>query len=123
MLQLGVTILFFCSMKHETSISQVFLLSNFQNCVFILSVSRETKTSSRLISLFFFNLKEAKGLNSKPYIVSPGIQLKKVQEQREQEAKREPVGNDVATILSRRIAVEYSDSDDDSEFDENDWSD
>ncbi|XP_048453540.1 wiskott-Aldrich syndrome protein family member 3-like isoform X2 [Rhincodon typus] len=52
-----------------------------------------------------------------------GIQLKKVQEQREQEAKREPVGNDVATILSRRIAVEYSDSDDDSELDENDWSD
>ncbi|NXY89167.1 WASF3 protein, partial [Alcedo cyanopectus] len=52
-----------------------------------------------------------------------GIQLKKVQEQREQEAKREPVGNDVATILSRRIAVEYSDSDDDSEFEENDWSD
>lgn len=52
-----------------------------------------------------------------------GIQLKKVQEQREQEARREPVGNDVATILSRRIAVEYSDSDDDSEFDENDWSD
>lgn len=49
--------------------------------------------------------------------------MKKVQEQREQEAKREPVGNDVATILSRRIAVEYSDSDDDSEFDENDWSD
>uniref|UniRef100_H2ZWI7 Wiskott-Aldrich syndrome protein family member n=1 Tax=Latimeria chalumnae TaxID=7897 RepID=H2ZWI7_LATCH len=52
-----------------------------------------------------------------------GIQLKKVQEQREQEAKREPVGNDVATILSRRIAVEYSDSDDDSEFDDNEWSD
>ncbi|XP_007898815.1 wiskott-Aldrich syndrome protein family member 3 isoform X2 [Callorhinchus milii] len=52
-----------------------------------------------------------------------GIQLKKVQEQREQEAKREPVGNDVATILSRRIAVEYSDSDDDSEFEENEWSD
>lgn len=56
-------------------------------------------------------------------LISTGIQLKKVQEQREQEAKREPVGNDVATILSRRIAVEYSDSDDDSEFDENDWSD
>ncbi|XP_044132318.1 wiskott-Aldrich syndrome protein family member 3 [Bufo gargarizans] len=52
-----------------------------------------------------------------------GIRLKKVQEQREQEAKREPVGNDVATILSRRIAVEYSDSEDESEFDENDWSD
>lgn len=52
-----------------------------------------------------------------------GIQLKKVQEQREQEAKREPVGNDVATILSRRIAVEYSDSDDESELEENDWSD
>lgn len=53
----------------------------------------------------------------------PGIQLRKVQEQREQEAKREPVGNDVATILSRRIAVEYSESDDDSELDENEWSD
>ncbi|XP_051950029.1 actin-binding protein WASF3 [Xyrauchen texanus] len=52
-----------------------------------------------------------------------GIQLKKVQEQQEQQAKREPVGNDVATILSRRIAVEYSDSEDDSEFDENEWSD
>lgn len=52
-----------------------------------------------------------------------GIQLKKVQEQQEQQAKREPVGNDVATILSRRIAVEYSDSEDDSELDENEWSD
>ncbi|KAK7926082.1 hypothetical protein WMY93_008392 [Mugilogobius chulae] len=39
-----------------------------------------------------------------------GIQLKKVQEQQEQQNKWEPVGNDVATILSRRIAVEYSDS-------------
>ncbi|XP_076027418.1 wiskott-Aldrich syndrome protein family member 3b [Genypterus blacodes] len=52
-----------------------------------------------------------------------GIQLKKVQEQQEQQAKKEPVGNDVATILSRRIAVEYSDSEDDSELEENDWSD
>ncbi|CAG5929553.1 unnamed protein product [Menidia menidia] len=60
------------------------------------------------------------GLN--PSFLS-GIQLRKVQEQREQEAKREPVGNDVATILSRRIAVEYSESDDDSELDENEWSD
>ncbi|XP_056587768.1 actin-binding protein WASF3 [Triplophysa dalaica] len=52
-----------------------------------------------------------------------GIQLRKVQEQREQEAKKEPVGNDVATILSRRIAVEYSESDEDSEPEENEWSD
>lgn len=44
-----------------------------------------------------------------------------MEEQREQEAKHERVGNDVATILSRRIAVEYSDSEDDSEFDEVDW--
>lgn len=51
----------------------------------------------------------------------PGIQLRKVEEQREQEAKHERVGNDVATILSRRIAVEYSDSEDESEFDEGDW--
>ena len=57
-----------------------------------------------------------------PYFPA-GIQLKKVQEQQEQQAKREPVGNDVATILSRRIAVEYSDSEDDSELEDNDWSD
>ncbi len=54
---------------------------------------------------------------------SSGIQLKKVQEQQEQQNKRQPVGNDVATILSRRIAVEYSDSEDDSELEENEWSD
>ncbi|XP_071234116.1 actin-binding protein WASF3-like isoform X3 [Salvelinus alpinus] len=53
-----------------------------------------------------------------------GIQLRKVQEQREQEAKREPVGNDVATILSRRIAVEYSESESDSGGEDNgEWSD
>lgn len=52
---------------------------------------------------------------------SLGIQLRKVEEQREQEAKHERIENDVATILSRRIAVEYSDSEDDSEFDEVDW--
>ncbi|XP_047222079.1 wiskott-Aldrich syndrome protein family member 3-like isoform X2 [Girardinichthys multiradiatus] len=53
-----------------------------------------------------------------------GIQLRKVQEQREQEEakKREPAGNDVATILSRRIAVEYSESEE-SEPEDQDWSD
>lgn len=55
------------------------------------------------------------------HLSSSGIQLRKVEEQREQEAKHERVGNDVATILSRRIAVEYSDSEDESEFDEGDW--
>nr|XP_025036715.1 wiskott-Aldrich syndrome protein family member 2 [Pelodiscus sinensis] len=55
--------------------------------------------------------------------IRQGFQLRKVEEQREQE-KRDVGGNDVATILSRRIAVEYSDSEDDSsEFDEDDWSD
>ncbi|XP_060769323.1 actin-binding protein WASF3 isoform X2 [Neoarius graeffei] len=49
-----------------------------------------------------------------------GIRLKKVQEQR---AMRECSENDVASILSRRIAVEYSDSEDESELDVNDWSD
>ncbi|XP_076127942.1 actin-binding protein WASF1 isoform X1 [Alosa pseudoharengus] len=53
--------------------------------------------------------------------IRKGIQLRKVEEQRAQEEKHERVGNDVATILSRRIAVEYSDSEDDSEFDEVDW--
>ncbi|XP_046694491.1 wiskott-Aldrich syndrome protein family member 3 isoform X2 [Silurus meridionalis] len=49
-----------------------------------------------------------------------GIQLKKVQEQR---ALRECSENDVASILSRRIAVEYSESEDESELDVNEWSD
>ncbi|KAK3509428.1 hypothetical protein QTP70_034183, partial [Hemibagrus guttatus] len=49
-----------------------------------------------------------------------GIQLKKVQEQR---AMRECSENDVASILSRRIAVEYSDSEEESELDVNEWSD
>nr|XP_020454454.1 wiskott-Aldrich syndrome protein family member 3-like isoform X2 [Monopterus albus] len=51
-----------------------------------------------------------------------GIQLTKIQEQQEHQKKQEPEDNDVATILSRRIAVEYSDSDQDSELDENEWS-
>ncbi|XP_060703279.1 wiskott-Aldrich syndrome protein family member 2 [Hemiscyllium ocellatum] len=54
--------------------------------------------------------------------IRQGFQLRKVEEQREQEEKRDRVGNDVATILSRRIAVEYSDSEE-SEFDDEEWSD
>ncbi|XP_069751214.1 actin-binding protein WASF2 [Narcine bancroftii] len=54
--------------------------------------------------------------------IRQGFQLRKVEEQREQEEKRDHVGNDVATILSRRIAVEYSDSEE-SEFDDEEWSD
>lgn len=51
-----------------------------------------------------------------------GFNLRKVEAQREQE-KRDHFGNDVAAILSRRIAVECSDSEDDSsEFDDDDWS-
>lgn len=52
----------------------------------------------------------------------PGFNLRKVEAQREQE-KRDHTGNDVAAILSRRIAVECSDSEDDSsEFDDDEWS-
>ncbi|XP_035285539.1 wiskott-Aldrich syndrome protein family member 2 [Anguilla anguilla] len=55
--------------------------------------------------------------------IRQGFNLRKVEEQREQE-KRDHVGNDVAAILSRRIAVECSDSEDDSsEFDDEEWSD
>ncbi|NXW19233.1 WASF3 protein, partial [Circaetus pectoralis] len=58
-----------------------------------------------------------------PPFPTTGIQLRKVQAPPQQEAKKEPVGNDVATILSRRIAVEYSESDDDSPPHDNEWSD
>ncbi|KAM3843369.1 actin-binding protein WASF2 [Diretmus argenteus] len=55
--------------------------------------------------------------------IRQGFNLRKVEEQREQE-KRDHFGNDVAAILSRRIAVECSDSEDDSsEFDDEEWSD
>uniref|UniRef100_A0A3Q0T042 Wiskott-Aldrich syndrome protein family member n=1 Tax=Amphilophus citrinellus TaxID=61819 RepID=A0A3Q0T042_AMPCI len=55
--------------------------------------------------------------------IRQGFNLRKVEAQREQE-KRDHSGNDVAAILSRRIAVECSDSEDDSsEFDDDEWSD
>lgn len=60
---------------------------------------------------------------NKQHVSSTGIQLKKVQEQQEQQNKGELEGCDVATILSRRIAVEYSDSEDDSEAEDTEWSD
>ncbi|KAF6737929.1 Wiskott-Aldrich syndrome protein family member 2 [Oryzias melastigma] len=54
--------------------------------------------------------------------IRQGFNLRKVEAQREQE-KRDHTGNDVAAILSRRIAVECSDSEDDSsEFDDDEWS-
>ncbi|TWW65176.1 wiskott-Aldrich syndrome protein family member 2 [Takifugu flavidus] len=54
--------------------------------------------------------------------IRQGFNLRKVEAQREQE-KRDLFGNDVAAILSRRIAVECSDSEDDSsEFDDDEWS-
>ncbi|KAM9384660.1 actin-binding protein WASF2 [Pholidichthys leucotaenia] len=55
--------------------------------------------------------------------IRQGFNLRKVEAQLEQE-KRDHFGNDVAAILSRRIAVECSDSEDDSsEFDDDEWSD
>ncbi|XP_065147100.1 actin-binding protein WASF2 [Paramisgurnus dabryanus] len=55
--------------------------------------------------------------------IRQGFNLRKVEAQLEQE-KRDHNGNDVAAILSRRIAVECSDSEDDSsEFDDDEWSD
>ncbi|CAI9535678.1 unnamed protein product [Staurois parvus] len=56
--------------------------------------------------------------------IRQGFQLRKVEQEQLEHEKRDVGGNDVATILSRRIAVEYSDSENDSsEFDEDDWSD
>ncbi|KAJ7991673.1 hypothetical protein DPEC_G00286320 [Dallia pectoralis] len=54
--------------------------------------------------------------------IRQGFNLRKVEEQKEQE-KKDNYGNDVAAILSRRIAVECSDSEDESsELDDDDWS-
>ncbi|KAJ3609139.1 hypothetical protein NHX12_023663 [Muraenolepis orangiensis] len=55
--------------------------------------------------------------------IRQGFNLRKTEEQREQQKRDDPT-NDVSAILSRRIAVECSDSEDDSsEFDDDDWSD
>ncbi|XP_068125356.1 actin-binding protein WASF2 [Hyperolius riggenbachi] len=86
-----------------------------------------------------FTIAESEPLSPKPKTTLPpvndprsdllsairqGFQLRKVEQEQQEFEKRDVGGNDVATILSRRIAVEYSDSEDDSsEFDEDDWSD
>lgn len=88
---------------------------------------RSDLLSAIRIGLVFFFVVVVCGLNEsgqhKPHLSSTGIQLKKVQEQQEEQNKRELAGCDVATILSRRIAVEYSDSEDDSDAEDNEWSD
>ena len=53
-----------------------------------------------------------------------GIALKKTEAQEAKESKQGQGLSDVATILARRVAVEFSDSDDgpsDSEYDSDDW--
>lgn len=56
--------------------------------------------------------------------IRDGIALKKVEAKAEQENSKGQGMSDVATILARRVAVEFSDSDDcasESEYDSDDW--
>jgi WAS family protein len=56
--------------------------------------------------------------------IRDGIALKKVEAKEAQENGKGQGLSDVATILARRVAVEFSDSDDcpsDSEYDSDDW--
>lgn len=53
--------------------------------------------------------------------VRKGVQLHKVEEQSEKKVHHEDIKNDVATILSCHTAVESSDSENVSKFDEVDW--
>jgi len=56
--------------------------------------------------------------------IRDGIALKKTEAKEAQENKQAQGLSDVATILARRVAVEFSDSDDgpsDSEYDSDDW--
>lgn len=58
-------------------------------------------------------------------MISLGKQLRKVEEQTKDEKKEQSVGNDVASILARRVAFELSDSEsgsDDSDSD-SEWDD
>lgn len=55
--------------------------------------------------------------------IRTGMNLRKTQHETKQEKKEANMGNDVASILARRIAVEFSDSEDDSDYSDDDWSD
>lgn len=52
-----------------------------------------------------------------------GMNLRQTQQVTKEERKEIGMGNDVASILARRIAVEFSDSDDSDFSDDGDWSD
>lgn len=61
-----------------------------------------------------------------PFHLCLGKELRKVEEQQSQvEKKQQSYGNDVASILARRIAFEVSDSESgsDESDDDEDWSD
>lgn len=59
--------------------------------------------------------------------IKQGITLRKVEDtKRRVEAEKQTMGNDVASILARRVAMQASDSDDsdqDDDDEENDWDD
>lgn len=59
--------------------------------------------------------------------IKQGITLRKVEDsKRRVEAEKQTMGNDVASILARRVAMQASDSDEDdqaSEDEDNDWDD
>lgn len=59
--------------------------------------------------------------------IKQGITLRKVEDsKRRVEAEKQNMGNDVASILARRVAMQASDSDEsdqDSGDEENDWDD
>jgi len=58
--------------------------------------------------------------------IKQGITLRKVEDRKkEAEAEKQSMGNDVASILARRVALQASDSDSDQESDgdEQEWED
>ena len=56
--------------------------------------------------------------------IRKGMNLRKTQQETKSEKKEANMGNDVASILARRIAMEFSDSeDDDDDYSDGEWSD
>lgn len=58
--------------------------------------------------------------------IKQGITLRKVEDRKKQvEAEKQSMGNDVASILARRVAMQASDSDSDqgSDGDDQEWDD
>lgn len=77
----------------------------------------------KFLNLFNLNYVISILIELKNLFIFPGIKLRKVEKIEQKEVERVNALNDVASILARRVAVEFSDSDSasESECDSEGW--